>query len=1076
MTQLVLTFFGTFQAVVNDKPVTAFRSDKVRCLLAYLALEAGQPHNRESLAGFLWPDHPQATAQNNLRVSLSRLRAALGDQAAVPAWLAITHRTLGFNSASNHWIDVAQFLRLIEATQQHRHERLDRCASCIAQLQQATALYRGEFLHGILIEGSDLLEAWVRHKRQSLQRLVVDALFHITRYYSEQADFAQALAAARRQLELEPWREEAHRQMMELLAQSGQRSAALVQYEICRQTLADELGVAPARETVALYEQIKMNTQPGQRGAVASALPLSPSPPTAFVHNIPAPLTPFIGRHAELAELAERLADPFCRLLTLIGPGGSGKTRLAGQAATQAATTFRQGVCFVSLAPVPTVDFLAGALADGVGLRLHGGETVEAQLAHFLHDQERLLVLDNFEHLLTGRTLLVNLLQQAPGIKIMVTSRVRLNVQGEWLLTVAGLAVPGRAKTTDAPDRVLDTYPALQLFVQSARRVQQNFDRTWRQDAGEKAALVHICQLVDGLPLAIELAAAWTRHLTCQEIAREMAQNLDFLSTALDNVPERQRSLRAVFQYSWQLLAVDEKAVLARLAVFRAGFTREAFWHVTGASLTRLLALIDHSLLYRDQTGRYDLHELLRQYAVEKLVEAGVDAADTQQRHADFYTQYAAQLEQTLRGADETRFFAALSEEMENIHAAWHWALIHAQYTSAEQGLAALYKFYHRQSRFSEGELVFRQALTNLRTQHEQRPPDPAGLRLLGVCLTRQANFLRRLGQQTPSYTLLQESMALAQQTGDQQGLARALYQLGDIAWFLGHYTEARERVTASLALQEAIGDREGMATSLFHLGTTAWKQGEYARAQTHYSASLALGQTLGDRNKIANAIGALGQVALAVGQPALAEKHMLEALAMRRAGGYRWGIADALSNLGRIAAARGDYAAAQAYYRESLTIRAEIFDRRGAADVQNELAAALLNLGETAEAEKLAQTSLATHRALGYPWGEAAALVILGHIAGVMNNIGAAQAHIDAACNLAAQIDAQPLLLRALLERARLLIKLGDHEAGIVLLRQVGQHPANTPPLQKAAQALWEQGVGMVEPRLAVVERLGVN
>jgi len=1075
MTQLALTFFGSFQAVVNDKPVTAFRSDKVRCLLAYLALEAGQAHSRESLAGFLWPDQPQATAQNNLRVSLSRLRATLGDQAAGPAWLTITHRTLGFNPASNHAIDVLQFLRLLEATQQHRHERLDRCASCVAQLQQATALYRGEFLHGILIEGSDLLEAWVRHRRQSLQRLAVDALFYITRYYSEQADFAQALPAARRQLELEPWREEAHRQMMELLAQSGQRSAALVQYEICRQTLADELGVAPARETVALYEQIKTHTPPGQRGAVASVLP--PATPTAFVHNIPAPLTPFIGRHAELAELAERLADPSCRLLTLIGPGGSGKTRLAGQAATQAATIFRQGVCFVSLASVPTVDFLAGALADAVGLRLHGGETVEAQLAHFLRDQARLLVLDNFEHLLTGRTLLVDLLHQASGIKIMVTSRVRLNVQGEWLLTVAGLAVPGRAKSTDAPDRVLDTYPAVQLFVQSARRVQQNFERAWRQDAGEKAALVHICQLVDGLPLAIELAAAWTRHLTCQEIAREVAQNLDFLSTALDNVPERQRSLRAVFQYSWQLLAADEKAVLARLAVFRAGFTREAFWHVTGASLTRLLALVDHSLLYRDQTGRYDLHELLRQYAVEKLVEAGVDAAHTQQRHADFYTQYAAQLELTLRGADETRFFAALSEEMENIHAAWHWALSHAQYVSAERGLAALYKFYHRQSRFSEGELVFRQVLTHLHTRHEQQPLGQAGLRLLGICLTRQANFLRRLGQQTQSYTLLQESMALAQQTGDQQGLARALYQLGDIAWFLGHYAEARERVTASLALQEAIGDREGMATSLFHLGTTAWKQGEYARAQTHYSASLALGQTLGDRNKIANAISALGQVALAVGQPALAEKHMLDALAMRRAGGYRWGIADALSNLGRIAAARGDYAAAQAYYRESLTIRAEIFDRRGAADVQNELAAALLNLGETAEAERLAQTSLATHRALGYPWGEAAALVILGHIAGVINSIATAQAHIDAACNLAAQIDAQPLLLRALLERARLLIKMGDREAATVLLRQVSQHPASTPPLHKAAQTLWDQQeVGRVEPRLVMVERLSVS
>jgi predicted ATPase len=316
-----------------------------------------------------------------------------------------------------------------------------------------------------------------------------------------------------------------------------------------------------------------------------------------------------VGRTEELASLSTRLAEAACRLLTLVGPGGNGKTRLAIELARQKAPDFANGVYFVALQPVSSPDRLTATIAEGIGFSFYGQDDPEAQLLSFLSERQSLLLLDNFEHLLETADLLARMLAAAPGLKLLVTSREALNLQEEWLWHVRGMHFPDADRVAD-----IEAFSALKLFTERARRVRQDFS-----PEAEQSCIIRICQLVGGTPLALELAAAWLKTLPCDKIVHEIERNLDFLASNMRNIPERHRSMRAVFEQSWLLLSEDERLVLKRLSVFRGGFRQPAAEAVAGASLLTLSSLADKSLLYVDASGRFEIHELLRQFAEERL-------------------------------------------------------------------------------------------------------------------------------------------------------------------------------------------------------------------------------------------------------------------------------------------------------------------------------------------------------------------------------------------------------------------------------------------------------------------------
>lgn len=622
--ELRLECLGGLQITHEGTPLTGFVSVKAPAVLCYLAV-TGRPQFRLVLAGLLWGDLPEEDACANLRKVLSNLRDLVGDH------LQITPHTVTLDRERAYWLDVAEFLKRVErepdgpgdaetgarppemayySPTDHPRASL---SSSLSALHEAAALYRGDFLDGFYVRHAPLFEEWVANQREGLRRLAGRVLQRLADLHAGRGECDVAMDYLARLLALEPWHEEAHRQMMALLARCGQRSAALAQYETCRRLLKAELHIEPAVETTALYRRIR----------AAGA----PRP-----HNLPAPVTSFVGRAAELAWLADRLADPCCRLVSILGPGGVGKTRLALAAAAAARDrgndAFLDGVFFVPLVNVHSAAGLAAALAAVLGYTGPVGADPQAELARRLRDRELLLVLDGFEHLMSEVSFLAAVLQHAPGVKLLVTSRQRLNLVGEWTLDLAGLPYPplgaaGEIAAFDAP----------QLFLQRARQV----DPTFEPSALDLQIITLICELVEGLPLAIEFAASWAGRRRLLEIAQEIESGLDVLVAFWRDLPARHRSIRASFEHSWRLLSDAERRAFRRLAVFRGSFTSEAAEAVAEVDLTLLTALTDRSLVRRLGSGRYEMHELLRLFAAEKLAQMPDEAEATRARHARYY-------------------------------------------------------------------------------------------------------------------------------------------------------------------------------------------------------------------------------------------------------------------------------------------------------------------------------------------------------------------------------------------------------------------------------------------------------
>ncbi|HTF41416.1 MAG TPA: AAA family ATPase, partial [Propionibacteriaceae bacterium] len=369
-------------------------------------------------------------------------------------------------------------------------------------------------------------------------------------------------------------------------------------------------------------------------GVLASRRPNVPActclPMDQTAHNLPVQLTTFIGRVEEMNELSKLLDDSACRMATLVGPGGSGKTRLVMEAARIMASEFPDGVYFVPLEPVGSVEFLVPAIADSIGLSLRGQEEPKAQLLNHLNDNQLLIVLDNFEHLITAASVLSDMLAAATKLKLIVTTREALKLSEEWIFPVPGMRFP-ETNAAAGPEN----YDSVRLFVERAQRVKRGYS-----PEADWAAIVRLCQLTWGMPLAVELAASWINVLSCQEIVAEIERNLDFLASSLRNVPERHRSVRAVFAQSWSLLGQQERDVFARLSVFRGTFGREAAEEIAGASLPLLSTLVDKSLLKPLPESRYRVHELLRQYAFEKLSQSSEDVSRARDSHSAYYLDF----------------------------------------------------------------------------------------------------------------------------------------------------------------------------------------------------------------------------------------------------------------------------------------------------------------------------------------------------------------------------------------------------------------------------------------------------
>lgn len=771
MSGLTLLLLGPFAASYGSRPLTVFRTNKVKALLIYLAVENEQPVLREFLMHLLWPETPRESAQTNLRQALYQLRKAIPELPAAdgsdPVPLLLSKgQTVQIHPECVYDCDVHSFQKLLGGS--------------IIQWPQAAGLSRGDFLSDFYLPDSAPFEEWAAAHRADLRRQALDALEILTESSLASGDCAAAEALARRQLALDNFREAAHRQLMTALAQSDRRAEALAHCETLVALLWKELGLQPSDKTQALIAQI----QAGETVTTTFARP------QVTTDNLPAVLTPFVGRETELAAIAAQLAAEDCRLLTLHGPGGAGKTRLALEFARRQREQYAQGAFFIPLASLTSPANLVFTIAGVVGLQIRPDREPRQQILRFLQTRQLLLLLDNFEHLKEGAGLLVDILQAAPGVKILVTSRDRLQLAAESLFEVSGLRT-----VSDSSKPTVKEPEAVQMFDIYARRSRPEFQP---DDAG-RTAVADLCRLVEGMPLAIELAAAWVRALSPAEILEQIATGNRLLETTSADIPPRLRSVRASFNYSWRLLSKEERQALMWLSVFRGGFMRNSAEAVAGADPTILAALVDKSMLIYDSvTGRYHLHELIRQLSEERLQDSGQEAAAIR-KHARYFLSYARILwAQVEKDRDWDVYYRQISTELGNCRVALQRSLAVGDTETALQLATALAEYLRDHGVAQE---AIRSLEGVLAAGGEHAPPAiraAAYLRLADIWWDTR-------GGRKSMIELAKKGLAIYQAIADQEGLARAYYSCG-LAYHGYDWDRSRAYLTRSVEAYEIAG------------------------------------------------------------------------------------------------------------------------------------------------------------------------------------------------------------------------------------------------------------------------------
>ncbi|MBI4772038.1 MAG: AfsR/SARP family transcriptional regulator, partial [Chloroflexi bacterium] len=562
-------------------------------------------------------------------------------------------KSIQINRSGDFWLDVTAFEHLMADCEAHPHRRRATCRACFERLGQAIELYRADFLHEFFLPGCPAFEEWALFKREVLRRHALEALHTLAAWHERLGEWARAEQYARRQLALEPWRELAHQQLMRLLAAGGDRTAALAQYETCRRILSQELAVEPSVETTALRDAIRDGSGPP---------PLPPAP-----HNLPAQLSSFVGRERELAEVANRLENPACRLLTLVGIGGVGKSRLAVQAAARGRHTFPDGAWLVELASASTAALVPRSIAAVLGAQEEPGFPLVETLAGALRDKSLALMLDNCEHLLEACAQTAGaLLQRCPSLVILATSREPLGLAGEMIYPVQPFSLPDRPAAL--PVETLMGNEAVRLF---AERAAAHFDLT----EANVLATAELCKRLDGVPLAIELAAARAGVLALDQMLARLGDRFALLAGGSRAALPRHRTLRALVDWSYDLLSEAERTLFRRLSVFRGGWTLEAAEAVADdpdAALDLLARLADKSLVVaerRTEPRRYSMLETIRDYASEKLVGAG-EADAVRDRHFAFFLHLAQSAARNQHGPHEADWFRRLETDHDNLRAA----------------------------------------------------------------------------------------------------------------------------------------------------------------------------------------------------------------------------------------------------------------------------------------------------------------------------------------------------------------------------------------------------------------------
>jgi predicted ATPase/DNA-binding SARP family transcriptional activator len=873
---LKIRLLGQFSVQLNGQTVE-LSSRSAQSLLAFLLLNKNSRIRREKISGILWPELDEAMARKNLRQDLWRLRKTIGRE-----YFFANRVSLGFMTEENYRLDVASL----------EDETL--WAGARKDILQQVEEFGGELLPGFY-------EDWVVLERERLNAIYDNHIRLLINRLLEQHRWLDAVQCSESWIAHGEFPEHAYRSL--LIAYSGLGDLPKVSQTFCRceEALSKDLGAKPSPEIIDLYQRI-----------LAEDVTVLP-PKQVQLASIPRPLTSFIGRKTERAHIRDQLRDPFCRLLTLIGPGGIGKTRIAIQVAHDLTTEFVDGVVFIPCENIQSSDLLINRIAESLGYTFFEGEQPINQLVNYLREKEILLVIDNLEHLLLDAHFLNVILENAPGVKILTTSRERLNLYGEILFSVEGMPYPSARKKKLSVD-----YPAIKLFLDRAEKISPGYSPT----ESDLQSIVRICQLVDGTPLALELSSAWIQVLSCAKIAHEIEVKTDFLALSPQDFPERQRSMRASFDHSWNLLSEEEQKCFRRIAVFRGGFQGDAARAVTGSHLKLLSSLVNKSLLRQSPSHRFEVHGILRKFIREKLIESPEEIKATRDAHAGFYAAFTESLTDDLRSSTQESALEIVGRDIDNIRQALDWLISQASILEIGKTLDVLRVFFDVRGWYLEGIQTFGQVveICNKTIDSQENISEELAL-IYGKALNGQAWMQHRLYRPDDAMSSANKSITVADEFNLREIKGDALDTLGIIAIRQGFYPKAERLLRQCISIWEELGAKWWQATDLIALAHVAQNTGDIHESREYCERALGLFKESNNLWGTASALAAHGNISLEIGDLEQAEHYYQESHSISEQIGFIIGAARANVGLGRVSLSRGKYIEAQDKFQDSLQI-----------------------------------------------------------------------------------------------------------------------------------------------------------
>ena len=899
-----IRLLGGFEVTVGARTIEdgAWRLRKAANLVKLLALAAGNRLHREQVMYTLWPELGISAASNNLRQTVHTARRTF-DLSMGSRYLASRDESLVLCPESSLWVDVEAFEEAARSARRSRD---------LGAYRAALDLYAGELLP------TDRYEVWAEEPRRRLLDTYLSLVLGLAHLHEELADYDSAIEALRRVVSEEPTREEAYARLMRLYALVGNNAEALAQYGRLEETLSRTLGTEPAASSRALREEIAAGRFPPREGRSLEVPPVKP--PDAAKHNLPATRSSFVGRETELRNIKRDLA--MTRLLTLTGAGGCGKTRLALEVARELVGVYPDGVWLVEFAPLSEGTLVAQALASVLGVNEQPDRSLADALVDFLGAKRALLVLDNCEHLVDAVARLADtLLNSCPHLRVLATSRESLSVEGELNWLVPSLSVPSLGQSPRVEE--LAGYESVRLFVERASHRNPAFLLT----PENAPAMARICKRLEGIPLAIELAAARV-GLSVEQIAARLDDSLRLLTAGSRTASPRQRTLRGTLDWSYALLSEPERRLFCRLSVFAGGWPLEAAEAVgaevdteKGDILDLLSRLVDKSLVVAEATVggwvRYRMLEPIRQYAREKLEERG-EAEEVQRQHAGFFLALTEEPEPRLRGAEDVEWLERLEAEHDNLSAALSWVLERGE---AELGLrlaGALWPFWEAHGHYSEGRRWLEEALE--KGGQASAAARAKALEGLGWSTYRQGDTDR-------AKVIAEEGLRLSDE-GGLGGVVTAdfLCMSGMMAKVQGHHERASELLEESLRLSREADDKLRIAHSLLILGITMEGLDDLKRAKAFYEEGIVLSRELGYAAILARFLLSLGYTLLLEGEYERGATLNEEAAALLQERGYKGGSLElALDNLGWAALLQSDHERARTSYEECLILCKEL-------------------------------------------------------------------------------------------------------------------------------------------------------